>query len=150
MSSVTEPAAGGGSTGAAGGGWGPGADVAESELSTDRGRTRIEPAVVEKIAAEAVREVDDATGSARTLLGMSLSATDESTDAQVSAHVDGDTATVEVTMTVIYPASVREVTRRTRSHITDRVRALAGVQVREVDITVAGMTVVTAAPARVR
>lgn len=111
-------------------------DVAELN---GRGTTRIQPRVVEKVAAQAVQEVDSATGTARTVLGIAVGSTSQSSSAHVSARVDGDTALVDVTMTVIYPASVREVTRATRRHIRERVLQLTGVQVSEVDITVAGL-----------
>ncbi|MBA3266107.1 MAG: Asp23/Gls24 family envelope stress response protein [Nocardioidaceae bacterium] len=104
-----------------------------------RGQTYIDPKVVEKVAAEAVREIDNATGSPRRVLGITLGSADEDTGARVSAQVDDDTAIVEVTMTVIYPASVQNVTRQTRSHVRDRVKELTGISVQEVDITVSGM-----------
>ncbi len=106
-----------------------------------RGETHVEPKVVEKVVAQAVREVDNATGIARRVLGVSLGSTEEDTGANVSARVDGPTATVAVTMTVNYPASVREVTQQTRQHIRERVLQLTGVHVQQVDITVAGMRV---------
>ena len=115
-----------------------------------RGSTRIAPRAVERIAAQAVQEVDQATGTARRVLGVSVGSTGETSRADVSARVDGETATVEVTMTVIYPASVRDVTRRTRDHITERVRELAAVHVQQVDITVTGMTVARPDAPRVR
>ncbi len=122
----------------------------ELAAPADRGETRIDPTVVEKVAAEAVREIDNATGSPRRLLGISLSSTDENTGAKVSARVDDDTAVVEVTMTVIYPASIQQVTRQTRQHVRERVKELTGVTVHEVDITVSGMRVARAESPRVR
>ncbi len=125
-------------------------DAPDGAAAESRGETRIEPKAVEKVAAQAVREVDNATGSPRRVLGMSLGSPDEAKDAKVAARVDGPIATVEVTMTVIYPASVREVTQQTRRHIRERVRELTGVQVQEVDITVAGMRVERPDTPRVR
>jgi uncharacterized alkaline shock family protein YloU len=107
--------------------------------AANRGKTRINPAVVEKVAAQAVHEIDHATGSTRRVLGITLGATDQDTRARVSAQVDDDTATIAITMTVIYPTSVQHVTRQTRQHVRERVRDLVGITVQEVDITVSGM-----------
>jgi uncharacterized alkaline shock family protein YloU len=118
--------------------------------TTDRGTTHIEPRVVEKVAAHAVREVDNATGAARRVLGFPLGTTDSSTGASVRARVDGSFAAVDVTMTVVYPASILDVTRTTRRHVRERVAELTGVQVEQVDITVAGTAIQRPAPRRVR
>lgn len=118
--------------------------------AADRGQTRIDPAVVEKVAVQAVREIDNATGSPRRVLGVNLGSPDDDTGAKVTAHVDDDIAVVDVTMTVIYPASVRQVTRQTRQHLRERVKELTGIDVQEVDITVAGMRIARAEPPRVR
>ncbi len=118
-----------------------GSGAVERTEPGSRGGTRIDSKVVEKVAAEAVREIDNATGSPRRVLGITLGSADEDTGAKVSAQVDDDTAIVEVTMTVIYPASVQKVTRQTRDHVRDRVKELTGVSVHQVDITVSGMRV---------
>ena len=107
--------------------------------AANRGETRINPVVVEKVAAQAVHEIDHAAGSTRRVLGVTLGTTDQDTRAKVSAQVDDDTATIAITMTVIYPTSVQYVTRQTRQHVRERVRDLVGITVQEVDITVAGM-----------
>ena len=116
----------------------------------ERGTTTIADRVVERIAAQAVAEVDNATGAARSLLGVTLGSTTAETAARVSARVDGPTATVEVSMTVIYPASVRDVTRQVRRHLTERVRELTGVDVAQVDIDVTGMSIERPNTPRVR
>lgn len=127
-----------------------GSGALERTESGSRGETHIDPKVVEKVAAEAVREIDNATGSPRRVLGITFGSADEDTGAKVSAQVDDDTAIVEVTMTVIYPASVQKVTRQTRSHVRDRVKELTGISVHEVDITVSGMRVERPDAPRVR
>lgn len=124
--------------------------AADDGASASRGETHVEPKVVERLAAQAVREVSNATGSARRILGVSLGTTDEDTGANVRARVDGPIATVEATMTVIYPASVQAVTEQTREHIRERVQELTDLQVKEVNITVAGMRVRRPETPRVR
>lgn len=116
----------------------------------DRGTTTIEERVVERIAAQAVTEVSDATGAARRVLGVTLGSATADRAARVSARVDGPIATVEVTMTVIYPASVRDVTSRLRQHLAERVLELTGITVQQVDITVTGMSVQRPDTPRVR
>jgi uncharacterized alkaline shock family protein YloU len=112
---------------------------ADGSNAATRGQTHINPAVVEKVAAQAVHEIDHATGTSRRVLGITLGTTDQDTRARVDARVDDDTATIEITMTVIYPASVQHVTRRTRQHVRERVSDLTGITVQEVNITIAGM-----------
>src|SRR4051794_12111181 len=104
--------------------------------AADRGRTTVADRVVEKIAAQAVAEVDCATGATRRVLGMGLGSASHSTPARVAARVDGHLVLVEVSMSVIWPASVRAVTREVRRHVTDRVHELTGLRVAEVDIAV--------------
>jgi uncharacterized alkaline shock family protein YloU len=101
-----------------------------------RGATSIADRVVEKIAAQAVAEVDCATGATRRVLGMGLGSASHTTPARVHAQVDGNLVTVEVSMSVVWPASVRSVTREVRRHVTDRVHELTGLRVAEVDIAV--------------
>lgn len=116
----------------------------------DRGSTVIRSRVVERVAAQAVREVSDTAGTARRVLGHTIGVPGTQTQATVRAFVDGPVATVDVEMTVIYPAPVLAVTRRTRHHITDRIVELTGLSVRRVDITVVGMSVASPTTPRVR
>lgn len=102
-----------------------------------RGRTRIADRVVEKIAARAVAEVDNATGVARSVLGVRLGSAGPDSTANVSADVDGGVVAVKAVMSVRWPAPVRTVTRQVRTNVTDRVQNLTGLHVQYVDIEVA-------------
>jgi uncharacterized alkaline shock family protein YloU len=102
-----------------------------------RGRTEIAARVLERIAAHAVTEVDQAGGAARRLLGVPLGRDTAQTAPRATAHVDGQLATLQVTMSVIYPAPIRQVTRRVRDQIITRVGELTGLDVRQVDIEIA-------------
>ena len=113
-----------------------GDQAGELPAPSDRGRTRIADRVVEKVAARAVAEVDNATGVARQVLGVRLGAAGDDAPARVNADVDGGVVLVRVTMAVQWPAPVREVTRQVRAHVTDRVAELTGLQVAGVDIDV--------------
>jgi uncharacterized alkaline shock family protein YloU len=122
----------------------------DSGSTSERGATVIHPRVVERVAAQAVREVSDTAGTGRRVLGYTIGVPGTQTQATVRAYVDGDVATIDVAMAVIYPAPVLAVTRRTRHHITDRIVELTGLSVRRVDITVVGMSVTHPTTPRVR
>ncbi len=104
---------------------------------------------MEKVAAQAVTEVDRATGAARRILGVGLGAASRATPARVVAQVDGGLVTVEVSLSVVWPASVRAVTREVRHHLAERVHELTGLRVAQVDIEVRSL-VVDAADTRSR
>lgn len=109
-------------------------DLAEP---AERGRTRIADRVVERIAARAVAEVDNATGVARRVLGVRLGSAGPDSAAKVSADVDGGVVAVNAVMSVRWPAPIRTVTRQVRTNVTDRIQELTGLQVQYVDIEVA-------------
>jgi len=115
-----------------------------------RGATTIADRVVEKIAVRAVSEVDAATGVARTILGVPIGSTDETSHARVDATVDGGLVSVRVTMSVTWPTSVRHVTTRVRDHVTGRIESLTALHVAEVDITVPTLRVAESRHSRVQ
>lgn len=124
--------------------------LARPEGADQRGTTTIADRVVERIAAQAVAEVDRAAGATRQLLGVSLGSADETTRARVSATVDGGIVSVFVVLAVIWPHPVREVTRKVRDHVSARVQDLTGLRVADVDIEVAELLTSTTPPPRVR
>ncbi|SDN79542.1 Uncharacterized conserved protein YloU, alkaline shock protein (Asp23) family [Klenkia soli] len=103
-----------------------------------RGRTTIADRVVERIAAAAAAEVDAATGTARRVLGVAVSSADRP---RVSARVHGEEATVEIDMSVSWPAPVRQVTRRVREHVGERLVTLVGLRSARIDVHVAALVV---------
>lgn len=122
----------------------PTADVA------DRGHTTIAERVVEKIAARAATDVEQAAGSSRRLLGISIGGVPATQPARVDVMVDGDVAFVHVELSVRWPSPVRDVSREVRAQITDQVTSLTGLTVAEVDIDVTGLPASTnPAPRRV-
>lgn len=87
-----------------------------------RGRTSIAGRVVERIATRAAAELPrPGTGGVD----------------RARATVDGQLATLRLTVSVVYPEPVRQVTRRLRDHVTARVGELTGLEVRQLDIDVA-------------
>jgi uncharacterized alkaline shock family protein YloU len=120
----------------------PGADLVRASPAAlrppeNRGRTEIAGRVLERIAARTVTEIDQAGGAARRLLGVPLGRDTAHTAPRATAHVDGQLATVQLRMSVTYPAPIREVTRRVRDQIITRIDELTGLDVRQVDIEIA-------------
>jgi uncharacterized alkaline shock family protein YloU len=104
-----------------------------------RGRTTVGDRAVARITAQAVTEVEDAGGSAGRMLGVALGGDDLDNSAQVRAQVDGQTASLQVRLSVTYPASVAHTTERVRAHLLRRIRELTGLAVSRVDITVTAL-----------
>ncbi|MFC4586783.1 Asp23/Gls24 family envelope stress response protein [Sphaerisporangium corydalis] len=117
------------------GGYGTG-QVPSAGPAGTRGHTGISDRVLERIATRAVTEVDHVGGSSPRLLGVPLGR-DTTGGPRVSAHVDGDLAIVRVTLSVDYPAPIRQVVDRVREHVMTRVREMTGLDARQVDIDVA-------------
>ena len=105
----------------------------------DRGRLQIADAVVEKVAVAAAGEIDDVGGVARRVLGVPAGRDDGEGRPQVSARVTGQVASLDVRLTVMYPASVRSTTEAVREHLRDRVHALTEITVSRVDISVTAL-----------
>lgn len=111
----------------------------------ERGNTRIDSRVVERIAAVAAAEVDGVVAGGRRLSG-SLPGGQGAT--RVQAAVTGTRATVRAVVTLTYPISVREVTRRLQVHVSDRVTRLTGLRVGTVDVQVRALASEVAARVR--
>ncbi len=117
---------------------------------TDLGLISVDDAVVAKLASRAAVEVDDVGAAAARVLGKELSGDGLGggrgklgvKSSQIgalpacSAQVDGSLAFVDLTISVRYPASVRQVAAAVREQVTSRVGQMTGLQIVEVDITV--------------
>lgn len=110
-----------------------------AERGDGRGRTRIADQVLERIAAHALAEVDHVGGVARRVLGVPLGHDRTSAEPRVDAHVDGRIATLRMTVSVVYPAPVRQVAHRVRDHVAARVAEFTGLDVRQVDVDIASL-----------
>lgn len=104
---------------------------------TGPGRTQIAPRVLERIATQVLTEVGQTGGAARRLLGVRLGQDAAGAPPQVRAQVDGHLATMQMTISVGYPAPVRQVTRQLRDRVTTRVGELTGLELRQLDIDIA-------------
>lgn len=115
-----------------------------------RGRLVISDRVVEKVAAHAVQQVTATSGAARRLLGVRVGEVGETSAARVTARVEGDTATLSVTLGVHWPASVTTVAQQVRRKIRQDVARITAIDVRRIDIEVVSMLVPHHEEARVR
>lgn len=113
------------------------AEAAQEQRPEERGRTEIADRVVEKVAVQALREVGHAGGPGRRWFGVRFGAARGQDAPRVTAHRHGQMTTLEMTVSVRYPAPVRQVTRRLREHVSHRVQDLTGLTVRQVDIEIA-------------
>ena len=142
---------------------GPAATVAETRPATLAGRTElgritVADSVVTKIAAQAAAENPDAGAAAARVLGravpgaghLGVRGTDLDALPKTTVQVDGSKAYVSLEIAVRWTASVAEVTGQVRRHVRDRVRELAGLEVDEVHIVVAGLATDITPPPRVR
>ena len=137
----------------------PAPPVARDEPSAQLGTITIDDRVVSKIAARASTEIADAGAAAPRILGRSLAGLaghspgmrPTSLDAlpKTNADVDGALVTLDLDISVRWPASVPDVTARVRRHVRDRVTSLTGLDVIDVRIRVTDLVTHLAAPPRV-
>ncbi len=116
----------------------------QSPLQTDRGSTRIEDSVVQKIAGIAAQEVDGVRmggGTSQAIGGILSSVTGGSTGGGgqtrgVAVEVGEVQSAVDLTLTVEYGKSIPQVSEAVRRNIINRIENLTGLQVTEVNIAV--------------
>lgn len=104
-----------------------------------RGRTEIAERVPERIATRVITEADRAGGVARRLLGVPLGHGGVAAAPRVHARIDGQLVTLQMTVSVAYPAPVRMVVRQLRERVIARVGALTGLRVGLVDVDVTSL-----------
>jgi len=115
-----------------------------SPLQTERGGTRIEDSVVQKIAGIAAQEVEGVRmggGTSQALGGFLSSVTGSSAgpgsqSRGVSVEVGEVEAAIDLTLTVEYGKSIPQVAEAVRKNIINRVENLVGLNVTEVNIAV--------------
>ncbi|KAB2347010.1 Asp23/Gls24 family envelope stress response protein [Actinomadura rudentiformis] len=106
-----------------------------ARLTSDHGTTEIDDRVIVAIACRAAAETPGIGGVHGRFPGHRRG---EGRPRGWTA-AEGDLVSPRVRISVDYPASVREVTRRARTRIRDQVRALTGLRVGPVDIEVAAL-----------
>lgn len=117
----------------------PGASL--ESTGDEHGRTTIAESVVAKIASLAAREVSgvDSLGGAISgaiagVVGRVRGA--EHKTAGVGVEVGAKQAAVDLTMRVRYPFPIHEVAEAVRQNVTERIEAMTGLEVVEVNIAV--------------
>ena len=113
--------------------------VADPRDPGERGALSIADRVVERVAGYAVTQVDSAMAAPRRVLGVNVGDARPQEHAAVDAQVHGDTATVQATIAVAWPASVRAVSDAVRRRVREDVGHITGVRVQQVDIDVVSM-----------
>ena len=124
---------------------------------TELGLITISDRVVAKMAARAAAEIPDAGAAAPRVLGRSVTGaavvgartTSLTGLPKASADVDGSVVTLDLSISVRWPASVPEVTSGVREHVCTRVSGLTGLTVAEVSISVTDLVTRLPGPARV-
>jgi uncharacterized alkaline shock family protein YloU len=115
------------------------------QLDTGLGKTVISDSVVAKIVAAAAREIDGVhdlvpMGAGATIAGFAgrLARTDQR-GSGVSVEVGQREAAVDLNMTVDYGVNIPQVADAVRQNIVERVRAMTGLTVKEVNINAADL-----------
>jgi uncharacterized alkaline shock family protein YloU len=116
----------------------------------DRGRLTVADRVVERVAGYAVTLVEGASAAPRRMLGVAVGGARPDQEASVDARVDGSTATVDASVAIGWPASVRAVTAQLRQRVREDVERMTGVRVAHIDIDVVSLRVPSAQPRRVQ
>ncbi|MFE9911263.1 Asp23/Gls24 family envelope stress response protein [Streptomyces clavifer] len=97
--------------------------VTDRVAAAERGETRIADRVVAKIAAQAAKEAVDERPK-------------EGAAPRATVTVHRDTARVRVSLELGYPSDIGRQCRAVRRRVTERVEALAGMEVPEVAVQV--------------
>jgi uncharacterized alkaline shock family protein YloU len=131
----------------------PGSRAGRTEL----GLITINDRVVAKMAARAATEIPDAGAAAPRVMGRPVTGaavvgartTSLTGLPKASADVDGSVVTLDLSISVRWPASVPEVTSAVRERVCSRVSGLTGLTVAEVSISVTDLVTRLPGPARV-
>ena len=125
---------------------------------TELGMISINNRVVEKLAARAAVEIPDAGAAAPRVLGRSVTGANALGYRQTSltglpkasAHVDDSVVTLDLWISIRWPASVPAVSSAVREHVCGRVSELTGLTVTEVAISVTDLVTQLPPAPRVR
>ncbi|WP_312182559.1 Asp23/Gls24 family envelope stress response protein [Arthrobacter sp.] len=102
----------------------------------NRGSTSMSKKVLEKITSQVAQDETQAGGTSGGFLGIGSRA-DFSARPDADVELAGNIASLKVTVGLPYPLPLRRATDQLRQRIAERVTDLTGVQVRQVDITIA-------------
>jgi uncharacterized alkaline shock family protein YloU len=120
----------------------PGASVRQD---AGRGTLTVAPRAVEKIAAAAAADVA-AVGGPPPRVARRRRGSAPAGRPRVSAKVGAGTVRLSMSMSVAYPAPLRETAHQVRARVQEQVAALAGLRVVHLDIDVAALRTRERAP----
>ena len=101
----------------------------------ERGRLRIDPSVLRKIAEHIADMTPGTLRARRSVAGVGLN----STGATAQATVTGQRVDLRVELALCYPGSVRSTVEQLRSKISGEILRIAGYQVHSIAVTVTGL-----------
>lgn len=112
-----------------------------AQLESDIGTTSIAENVVAKIAGLAAREVDGVAelgGALQGAIGNVVGRIrgSEHRTSGVGVEVGTRQAAVDLTLKILYPASIHEVADSVRQNVIDRIESMTGLEVIEVNLAV--------------
>jgi len=112
-----------------------------ASLETPKGTTTIAESVVSKIASVAAQEVEGVDSLGGMISGAIAGVVgrirgDEHKTAGVGVEVGSKQAAVDLTLTVAYPSSIKDVAEAARQNVIDRIEAMTGLDVVEVNVAV--------------
>jgi uncharacterized alkaline shock family protein YloU len=115
-------------------------DQQDSLLQTERGLTRVEDSVVQKIAGLALQEIEGIQmggGTARAVSGLLESVSGGGGETRgVSVEVGEEETAIDLAMAVEYGRPIPRISEEVRRNVVRRVEDLVGLRVAEVNITV--------------
>lgn len=117
----------------------PGKDSSELSKLDSRGETTMDAQVVEKIAAQIALDETLAGGSSGGFLGIG-GHIDLAARPRTSVQVTGKFASLNVEVALPYPSPLREASNFLRRRLMQRVQELTGLEVKQVDITIAWLS----------
>lgn len=101
----------------------------------ERGRLRIDPSVLRKIAEHTADLTPGTLRARRTVAGVGVG----SAGATAKVTITGQRVDLRVELALRYPGPVRSTVEQLRSKISDEIRRITGYQVRSIAVTVTGL-----------
>lgn len=115
-----------------------------SQATQATGRLTVKEAAVEKTAAYLAEQLEGVSATNRLSLPGFNSGTGERKRPKVDVEISGNIAGITVHLALPYPAPLRDLTEKARTHITTEVQRLTGVSVSWVDVRITQLHVSSA------
>lgn len=107
--------------------------------AASRGRLEVRDKAVERLVVQAAAEVDGVGGPVTRVLGQALGSADLDGRPHADVTVTGDLVTVELSVSVVWPAPVLDVAERLRARVSEQLSSLAAMRVGHVDVHVTAL-----------